>query len=92
MPYPSYPSYNAAFPKGKGSVQSKREFFSQFGKVWCSVMKKKLYEKRVKTDSHSQVPARVSIPILHVDGFYEAYSCKQGDKMFIPKKDRIVIW
>lgn len=85
-------AYNAAFPDNSGKVEDKKAFFSQFARVWCTTMKKSLYDKRVKTDPHSQVPARVEAPVLHLDGFYEAYSCTAKDKMFVPKKDRIKIW
>ena len=84
-------SYNAAFKNG-GSLQEKRDFFLQYGKAWCGTMTKSLYEKRVKTDPHSQVPARVNVPISHISGFYEAFKCVYGQKMHVKKDSRIKIW
>ena len=85
-------SYNAAFPNGEGSKASKQEFFVQWGRAWCQKVLPKEYERLVKTDPHSQQPARVNAPVSHIEGYYEAFSCKEGNKMFVPQKDRIVIW
>lgn len=47
---------------------------------------------RVNTDTHSPSKARVNMPFSNMDEFYEAFCVKEGDKMFIPKKERVAIW
>lgn len=85
-------SYKAAFPGGKGAVKAKQEFFVQFGRSWCSVMREGRKKLRLKTDPHSLPKARINEQVKHQGGFAEAFSCKAGDKMFLSKEDRISIW
>ncbi|MBP9674159.1 MAG: M13 family metallopeptidase [Bacteriovoracaceae bacterium] len=85
-------AYEAAFPSGTGSVEDKKKFFLQATRVWCAVARPSERELRLKTDPHAQPPERPSIVMKHIDGFQEAYQCKAGDKMFLPKKERVSIW
>ncbi|MGH1468600.1 MAG: M13 family metallopeptidase [Bdellovibrionales bacterium] len=85
-------SYKAAFPKGKRSIEKKKEFFVQYGRSWCTVATKGAEKLRLKTDSHSLPRARINEQVKHQGGFAEAFSCKAGDKMFLAKKDRVSIW
>ncbi|MCB0350407.1 MAG: M13 family metallopeptidase [Bdellovibrionales bacterium] len=85
-------AYETAFPGGAGSAQDKQKFFIQYGKVWCTKMRRGEYLKRMKTDPHAQVPMRTNEPIKHLNGFYEAFQCQPGDKMYIPENERLNIW
>ncbi|NRA66703.1 MAG: M13 family metallopeptidase [Pseudobacteriovorax sp.] len=85
-------AYSAAFPDGKGSIEDKQRFFLQYARVWCYVARPKDDERRLKTGPHSLPWARVNEQVKHQTGFQEAFSCKQGDAMFLPEKDRIRIW
>ncbi len=75
--------YRAAFPKGKGSVEDKRAFFTQYARLWCHTMRPKQRELRIKTDPHSTGDGRVNEQVKHQPGFREAFSCKSGDPMVI---------
>ncbi len=85
-------TYAAAFPDNKGSIEDKQAFFLQYTRSWCGVMRPSEMEHRLKTDPHSQTNVRGTLPLLHQPGFYEAYGCKAGDKMYLPEKDRLQIW
>lgn len=85
-------AYNAAFPKGEGRTEDKQEFFVQYGRSWCGVMRPGERKRLLKTDSHSLVEARVNEQVKHQPGFVEAFSCKAGDKMYLPKEKRVTIW
>ncbi|EEI92953.1 hypothetical protein HMPREF0765_1467 [Sphingobacterium spiritivorum ATCC 33300] len=47
---------------------------------------------QVKTDPHSPAQYRAFAPIVNMDGFHEAFQTKEGDKMYVPQQNRIVIW
>lgn len=85
-------AYRAAFPEDEGSSEAKKAFFLQYARSWCTTMRPKLREARLKTDPHSMGEARVNEQVKHQDGFAEAYSCKAGDKLFLDPEDRIRIW
>src|SRR5665213_781049 len=73
-------------------VQMKRQFFEQYGRLWCWVARPKYVQSLLKTDPHSAGEGRTNGQVVQLDGFYEAFSCKPGDKMYIPPGDRVQIW
>ncbi len=86
-------SFQTAFPDlEKSSLEDLKKFFISYGRTWCNVSKPSVEEVQLKTDPHSLGWARVNEQVIHLDGFYEAFQCKFGDKMFVPPKDRIRVW
>ena len=85
-------AYRAAFPKGQGTPQAKRDFFTQYARTWCGVIRPKLRESLLKTDPHALVEARVNEQVKHQPGFEEAFGCKAGDPMVLPAEERVTIW
>jgi putative endopeptidase len=85
-------SYDAAFPAGVGEVADKREFFTQYGRLWCNVARPKYLEMLVKTDSHSLGENRVNEQVKHQPGFAEAFQCKAGAPMTFKPEDVVRIW
>lgn len=85
-------AYGTAFPDGKGSLEAKRAFFTQYARNWCGVMRPKDLELRLKTDPHSPFFARVNEQVKHQPGFQEAFGCKAGDPMVLSDQDRVKIW
>lgn len=86
-------AYNAAFPDAaKATSDDQKKFFVAYARMWCNVATPSYREKQLKTDPHSTGRERINQQVIHIDGFYEAYNCKAGDKMFVDSKDRIRIW
>ncbi len=46
----------------------------------------------LKTDSHSPSEVRGNATLKNQPGFYEAFSVKAGDKMYLPPENRVTIW
>ena len=86
-------SYNAAFPDAaKATTEDKQKFFVAYARMWCNVATPSYITRQLKTDPHSLGKERINQQVIHIDGFYEAFSCKKGDKMFVDAGDRIRIW
>jgi predicted metalloendopeptidase len=47
---------------------------------------------QVKTDPHSPDAFRANGSLRNQPGFYEAFGVKQGDKMYLAPKERVIIW
>ena len=60
--------------------------------MWCQKMLPKFAEMRLKTDPHSLGYARVNQQVQQMDGFYDAFKCKAGDKMYRAPQDRLTVW
>jgi len=85
-------AYRVAFPNGEGSIKMKQEFFTQYGRNWCGVMRPGTRKRLIKTDEHALHDARVNEQVKHQKGFIEAFSCKKGDKMYLSEENRVKIW
>jgi len=46
----------------------------------------------VQTDPHSPGHVRAVLSIRNVDEFYEAFDIYEGEGMYLPPEERIVIW
>ncbi len=88
-------SFRAAFPDyapGKYPKEKLQEFFLQYGRLWCEVQTESVKEMRLKVDPHSLGKERINRQVRHQPGFAEAYSCQEGDPMYLGEKDRVRIW
>ncbi|MEN5232083.1 M13 family metallopeptidase [Sphingobacterium faecium] len=74
-----------------GYTQEQR-FFLSWATIWRTKTTDEFVVNQVKTDPHSPAQYRAFAPIINLDGFHEAFGTKEGDKLFVPKNDRIVIW
>lgn len=69
-----------------------QRFFLSFAQGWRSKYKEQLVRQLINVDPHSPAIHRVNGPLMHCTPFYTAFNVKEGDKMFVPEKDRIKIW
>lgn len=85
-------AYQAAFPKAPPDKEAQQKFFVAYARTWCSVTRPDFAKLLLKTDSHAAGKARINEQVKQQPAFAEAFSCKPGDKMTLPEKDRIQIW
>ena len=69
-----------------------QRFFLAYAGVWAGNINDEEIRNRTKSDPHSLGRWRVNGALPHIDSWYEAFGVKQGDKMFIPKQDRLPLW
>ena len=46
----------------------------------------------LKTDVHALGYARANEQVVHQAGFYDAYSCKSTDHMYLAPEKRVQVW
>ncbi|GAA5524211.1 neutral endopeptidase [Microbulbifer aestuariivivens] len=66
--------------------------FMGWAQVWRSKMRDEALSERLKTDPHSPAKYRVQGVVPNIDAFYTAFDVKEGDAMYLPKAERVVIW
>jgi len=69
-----------------------QRFFLAFAQTWRKKLTDEAMRQQVNTDPHSPAMYRIRGPLMNFDPFYTAFNVKEGDKMFVPQKDRIHIW
>lgn len=81
-----------AFKKLNPTKDDIREFFISYSANWAGSIKEEEIRRRTIEDEHSLGEKRVNACLQHFDEWYEAFSIKEGDPMFIKKEDRLSIW
>ena len=69
-----------------------QRFFLAYAGVWANNITDEEIRNRTKSDPHSLGRWRVNGALPHIDAWYEAFGVKPGDKMYIPKADRLPLW
>jgi putative endopeptidase len=69
-----------------------QRFFLAYAGVWGQNITEAEIRNRTKSDPHSLGEWRVNGALPHIDMWYDAFGVKEGDKMFIPKDERLQLW
>lgn len=71
---------------------AEQRFFIAWGTIWRSKMRDEAIKNQVKTDPHAPGMYRSYVPLQNVDAFYDAFSIKEGDLLYIAPQNRVKIW
>ncbi|MFZ4402774.1 MAG: M13 family metallopeptidase [Pseudobdellovibrionaceae bacterium] len=77
---------------GATAKENKQKFFIAYARSWCEVMREETRIAKLKTGPHALGSARVNQQVIHLNGFYEAFSCSPASKMYLAPESRIKIW
>lgn len=69
-----------------------QRFFISIARIWRVKTRDAYMRMYVNTNPHSPAMWRVNGPLMNFTPFYEAFDVKEGDKMFKPESERIVVW
>ena len=92
----AYKAYKLSL-KGKKSpvingLTGEQRLYMGWAQVWRIKMREPAQIAQVKTDPHSPGQFRANGTLKNQPGFYEAFKVKEGDKMYLAPKDRVIIW
>ncbi len=79
-------------PENKDGFTPEQRFFMSWATVWRTKQREESLRTQVKTNPHSPGRYRATQPLLNIDRFYEAFNIEEGDKMYLPKEERVQIW
>lgn len=69
-----------------------QRFYLAYANVWAGNIRDEEILSRTKTDSHSLGKNRVNVSLRNIEPFFEAFGIKEGDNMFRPASERVIIW
>ena len=69
-----------------------QRFYVGWAQVWRSKVRDAQQIEYLKSDSHSPGKVRANATLKNQSPFYDAFEIKEGDGMYLPKKERISIW
>jgi putative endopeptidase len=71
---------------------SDQRFYLAYANVWAANITEQEILLRTKTDVHSLGKWRVNATLRNIDTFFEAFGVKEGDAMYRPEEERVIIW
>jgi predicted metalloendopeptidase len=69
-----------------------QRFYQGFAQAWRNKMRDGRMIELIKSDPHSMPKFRVLGTLPNQPGFYSVYNVKEGDKMYLPPAERVIIW
>jgi putative endopeptidase len=68
-----------------------QRFFLAFGQAWRSKIRDAALRQRLATDVHAPANFR-ALTVRNLDGWYDAFGVKPGEKLYLAPDDRVKIW
>ncbi len=69
-----------------------QRFYLAYANLWANNIRDEEVARLTKTDSHSLGVNRVNVTLKNIDKFMDAFGIKEGDKMYRPNEERVIIW
>lgn len=69
-----------------------QRFYLSYASVWAGNIRPEAILQRTQTDPHSLGRYRVNVTLRNIDTFFEAFDIKEGDTMWRPEEERVIIW
>jgi predicted metalloendopeptidase len=69
-----------------------QRFYEGWAQVWRGKTRTDQLVVAIKTDPHSPLEIRGTVPEMNQAPFYEAFGIKEGDKMYLAPEKRVTLW
>jgi putative endopeptidase len=69
-----------------------QRFFISVARIWRVKTRDEFLRMYVNTNPHAPAKWRVNGPLMNFTPFYKAFNVQEGDKMYKPESERIVVW
>ncbi len=69
-----------------------QRFYLAYANVWAANITEQEILRRTKIDVHSLGKYRVNATLRNIDTFFKAFGIQEGDEMFRPESERVIIW
>jgi putative endopeptidase len=90
----AYDAYLATLKGKPSSVQGfsgPQQFFLAYAQSRRSKMRDSELRRRVMTDEHSPAEYRTDI-VRNLGAWYDAFHAREGQKLYLPPRERVKIW
>ncbi len=83
---------NGTTPEPIDGFTAEQRFFLGYANLWGQNVRDEEIARLTKVDVHSLGKWRVNGALRNIEDFYAAFNIKEGDPMFLPVEERVVIW
>ncbi len=67
-------------------------FYMNYANLWAQNIREAEIRNLTSGDVHSLGENRVNVTLKNIEPFFKAFDIKEGDKMFRPAAERVIIW
>lgn len=67
-------------------------FYMNYANLWAQNIRDEEIRSLTTGDVHSLGRNRVNVTLRNLEPFFKAFDIKEGDPMFLPESERVVIW
>lgn len=85
-------SFEGKTPSPIDGFTAQQRFYLAYATLWGQNITTQEEARLTMLDVHSLGRNRVNVTLRNLDDFFKAFGIKEGDKMFLPEEDRVVIW
>lgn len=85
-------SFGGNHPTDIDGLTAEQRFFIGFAHVWAGNITDEEVARRTKMDEHSLSVNRVNATLRNFQIFYDAFGIAEGDEMWLPEEERVMIW
>jgi len=92
----AYKAYELSL-KGKAppvidNMTGEQRLFMGWAQVWRGKSRENEQIRLIKVDPHSPASVRGTAPLKNQSAFFDAFTIRPGDKMWVPPDQRVTIW
>ncbi len=69
-----------------------QRFYLSYANVWAGNIRDEEIKRRTLMDPHSLGKWRVNASLRNIQPFFEAFNIVEGDPMYRPEQERVIIW
>ena len=85
-------SFGDELPEPVDGFTADQRFYISYATLWAQNITDEEKARLTSLDVHSLGENRVNVTLRNLQTFFDAFGIEEGDKMFRPEEERVVIW
>lgn len=85
-------SFGGKHPEPIDGFTAEQRFYLAYATLWAQNITPQEEQRLTLLDVHSLGRNRVNATLRNIDTFFEAFGIKEGDAMYRPESERVIIW
>lgn len=85
-------SLNGQEPPVIDGLSAMERFYLAYANLWANNIRDEEIARLTKSDPHSLGKNRVNVTLRNITPFFEAFGISEGDPMYRPEMERVIIW
>ena len=73
-------------------ITPEQAFYMNYANIWVQNIRDEEKRNLTVSDVHALGENRVNVSLRNIEPFFQAFDIKEGDKLFRPVSERVVIW